>query len=95
MPIETRTSEHGLFPELALSTRGVKAGVLPSQDIRDLISTGNPIFSEMRGPEWEFVELPTGHYPMFSRPDDLANLLASFAKKTTKSPVQEKHATAP
>src|SRR5437588_4724057 len=39
MPLETRTGR-GLFPELATSTRGVKAGVLPSQDIQDLISTG-------------------------------------------------------
>ena len=29
----------------------------------------------MAGPNWWFVELPTGHYPMFSRPDDLAAVL--------------------
>ena len=55
MPIETRTSEQGLFPELAASTRGVKAGVLPSQDIQDLISTGKitartPILEEQIQP---------------------------------------------
>src|SRR5437588_4112082 len=54
MPLETRT-EHGLFPELATSTRGVKAGVLPSQDIQDLISTGKitartPILEEQIQP---------------------------------------------
>src|SRR5258708_7166533 len=55
MPIETRTSEQGLFPELAASIRGVKAGVLPSQDIQDLISTGKitartPILEEQIQP---------------------------------------------
>jgi hypothetical protein len=29
----------------------------------------------MVGQNWRFVELPTGHYPMFSRPDDLAAVL--------------------
>jgi dCTP deaminase len=40
MPLETSTSERTLFPELASSPRSVKAGVLPSQDIQDLISRG-------------------------------------------------------
>src|SRR3979411_705897 len=55
MPLEAHTSEQGLFPELAASTRGAKAGVLPSQDIQDLISTGkitarNPILEEQIQP---------------------------------------------
>src|SRR5713226_10336750 len=55
MPLEAHTSEQGLFPELAASTRGVKAGVLPSQDIQDLISTGKivartPILEEQIQP---------------------------------------------
>jgi hypothetical protein len=29
----------------------------------------------MANPNWRFVELFTGHYPMFSRPDDLAAVL--------------------
>ena len=37
------------------------------------------------GPEWRFVELPTGHYPMFSRPEDLAELLLDFP---SEKPVQ-------
>src|ERR1700724_2620673 len=55
MPLETRTSEQVLFGELAASARGVKAGVLPSQDIQDLISTGEivartPILDEQIQP---------------------------------------------
>src|ERR1700674_4562126 len=55
MPLEAHTSEQGLFPELAASTRGVKAGVLPSQDIQELLSSGKitartPILEEQIQP---------------------------------------------
>jgi hypothetical protein len=30
------------------------------------------VFREMASPSWRFIEFPTGHYPMFSRPEDLA-----------------------
>jgi pimeloyl-ACP methyl ester carboxylesterase len=55
-----------------------KVGVLCSlslEEVRAIIASGNPLFREMAGPNWQFVELPTGHYPMFSRPDDLASVL--------------------
>lgn len=35
-------------------------------------------FPEMADPEWSVRELPTGHWPMFSRPADLAALLADL-----------------
>jgi acyl carrier protein len=35
-------------------------------------------FAEMADPEWSARELPTGHWPMFSRPADLAALLADL-----------------
>lgn len=34
-----------------------------------------PMFRHMAGDQWEFVELPTWHWPMFSRPADLAEIL--------------------
>jgi len=43
--------------------------------VREMISGGHPLFRELSGPGWRFAELPTGHWPMFSRPDDLADLL--------------------
>ena len=30
---------------------------------------------ELSNPEWRFVEVPTGHWPMFSKPAELAALL--------------------
>lgn len=46
-----------------------------SHQVREMIATGNPTFGELAGANWQFVDLPTGHWPMFSRPADLAALL--------------------
>jgi hypothetical protein len=45
------------------------------EKLRELIGSGNPLFRPLSGPNWRFVESPTGHWPMFSRPDDLAEVL--------------------
>jgi len=55
-----------------------KVGIFCSlslEEVQAIIASGNPLFREMASPNWRFVELPTGHYPMFSRPDDLAAVL--------------------
>jgi len=55
-----------------------KLGILCSfslDRVKEMVAGGNPSFREMVGPNWRFAELPTGHYPMFSRPDDLAAVL--------------------
>ncbi|MFD2348213.1 alpha/beta fold hydrolase [Nonomuraea ferruginea] len=51
------------------------ASAMPVAVIRELIASGNPAFAELGTPQWTFVELPTGHWPMFTRPADLAALL--------------------
>jgi pimeloyl-ACP methyl ester carboxylesterase len=43
--------------------------------VKEAITGDDPLFRQLAGPNWRFVELPTGHWPMFSRPEDLANLL--------------------
>jgi pimeloyl-ACP methyl ester carboxylesterase len=53
--------------------------------VQEMIASGNPLFREMASPTWRFVELPTGHYPMFSRPDDLAVVLLDLP---SEKPVQ-------
>lgn len=50
----------------------------PLAQVKEMISAGHPWFAELAGPEWSLAELPTGHWPMFSRPDDLAALLAGL-----------------
>lgn len=46
--------------------------------VQEWIATGGPMFSGLAVAGWQFVELPTGHWPMFSRPHDLAALLHSL-----------------
>jgi hypothetical protein len=55
-----------------------KLGILCSfslEQVQEMIDSGAPWARELAGPNWRFVELPTGHYPMFSRPEDLVELL--------------------
>ncbi len=55
-----------------------KVGILCSfslDQVKEMIASGQPLFRELAGPEWRYVELPTGHWPMFSRSEDLAKLL--------------------
>lgn len=52
---------------------------IPSATVRDLVASGNPMFQELAGPEWTFIDLPTGHWPMFSKPRELAELLMKEA----------------
>jgi hypothetical protein len=48
---------------------------------KELIESGAPLFQELNDPNLTFAELPTGHYPMFSRPRELTEiLLATFYK---------------
>ena len=47
--------------------------------VRQLLDSGNAMFSELTGPSWTFVDLPTGHWPMFSKPRELSELLLQQA----------------
>ncbi|MBO1415872.1 alpha/beta fold hydrolase [Streptomyces sp. FH025] len=51
----------------------------PLDRVKAMIAAGHPFFAGMAGPDWELRELPTGHWPMFSRPADTAEVLAEIA----------------
>jgi pimeloyl-ACP methyl ester carboxylesterase len=51
---------------------------IPLAQVREMIAAGHPWFAELAGPEWSFLELPTGHWPMFSVPGPLASLLGEL-----------------
>ena len=55
----------------------------PIDEVKGLIAAAHPWFAEMSGPEWSFEELPTGHWPMFSRPEDLARVLLEVRAKVS------------
>jgi pimeloyl-ACP methyl ester carboxylesterase len=48
---------------------------MPTAKVVELIAAGNPWFAELANLSVRHTELPTGHWPMFSRPKDLAELL--------------------
>jgi pimeloyl-ACP methyl ester carboxylesterase len=52
---------------------------IPSAQVKQLVASGNSMFRELSGPEWTFIDLPTGHWPMFSRPKELVDLLDAQA----------------
>jgi pimeloyl-ACP methyl ester carboxylesterase len=47
----------------------------PLAQVQEMVAAGHPWFAELASPQWSFLELPTGHWPMFSEPDRLAALL--------------------
>ncbi|KAB2353630.1 alpha/beta fold hydrolase [Actinomadura montaniterrae] len=52
---------------------------IPLPAVKQMAAGGNPVFAPMAGPGWTYRELPTGHWPMFSKPRELAALLAESA----------------
>lgn len=62
---------------------------ISSGQIRELVEAGHPMFSEVgRLTEVDFVDLPTGHWPMWSRPADLAQVIASAVSPRVAALVQ-------
>ena len=54
---------------------------LPSEVMMGLAQQGNPMFAEVaRLTDLELVDLPTGHWPMWSRPDDLAEAISAATR---------------
>jgi pimeloyl-ACP methyl ester carboxylesterase len=51
---------------------------IPLAQVRQMIDSGHPWFAALAGPSWSFLELSTGHWPMFSVPGRLASLLAGL-----------------
>jgi pimeloyl-ACP methyl ester carboxylesterase len=54
----------------------------PLDQIRQMIESGHPWFAELGGPQWELLEMPSSHWPMFSSPGDLEAVLRRLADRT-------------
>jgi pimeloyl-ACP methyl ester carboxylesterase len=64
------------------SASGLRADhfrLLDLATLRALIARNDPRVELFADPDWELHELPTGHWPMFSMPDALADLLHRLA----------------
>lgn len=71
---------------LRRSHRGVPVETLvsctfPEEVVRKLMGEHHPMFSGF-GANFQLRALPTGHWPMFSRPVDLAQLLVEIAEES-------------
>ncbi|MFH7339627.1 alpha/beta fold hydrolase [Streptomyces sp. KHY 26] len=64
--------------EIPDTPRTLIACTFAVEQVRALVAAGVPAFSMLAGPEWTMAGLPTGHWPMLSRPKELAELLAGF-----------------
>ena len=57
---------------------------IPSAQVMEWADAGHPMFAEVsRFDHVDLIDLPTGHWPMWSRPGDLARILAAAATSPT------------
>ncbi|MCZ2810107.1 alpha/beta hydrolase [Modestobacter sp. VKM Ac-2979] len=57
---------------------------IPSAQLLELARAGHPMFAEVANLEQlDVIDLPTGHWPMWSRPRDLANAIHSAASRVS------------
>lgn len=55
---------------------------IPSAQLLELARAGHPMFAEVDAlDDLEVIDLPTGHWPMWSRPADLAKTIGSAASR--------------
>lgn len=51
---------------------------IPSSQVMELLEAGHPMFAEVANlKNVDYIDLPTGHWPMWSRPADLAEIIAA------------------
>ncbi|MFD6054670.1 alpha/beta fold hydrolase [Agromyces sp. NPDC060279] len=56
---------------------------IPGEQLRELVRAGHPMFAELAKLDgFDLVELPTGHWPMWSRAADLAEVVLAEASRT-------------
>jgi pimeloyl-ACP methyl ester carboxylesterase len=78
-PFGTATQPLKRPDPLPATPRTLIATTIPLAAVKAMAEQGHPVFAEMAGPGWTYRELPTGHWPMLSRPRDLAAVLAETA----------------
>ena len=59
--------------------------IIACDDMRSLVEAGEPMITQFTQPPWQWIEMQTGHWPMFSAPDDLAEILNSLAPEEVEA----------
>lgn len=54
--------------------------LIACDEMRGLVAAGVPQIAAMAAPPWHYLELETGHWPMFSAPGELAELLDGLVR---------------
>lgn len=62
--------------EIPGTPRTLIASTFTVEQVEAMVGAGLPAFSMLAEPGWTMTELPTGHWPMLSRPKELAELLS-------------------
>jgi pimeloyl-ACP methyl ester carboxylesterase len=82
-PYATLTSPVHTVRDVAGAVRRVAilctAGGMDVETVRSMIADGDPRAGVFAAPDWELTELATGHWAMWSAPDELAALLHEIA----------------
>ncbi|MGI5215841.1 alpha/beta fold hydrolase [Plantactinospora sp. CA-290183] len=79
-PLRTATDPVRHLPAPPVPTALI-ACTFPVEMVREMIDQGNPFFAGLAGAD--LYALPTGHWPMFSEPERLAELLARIGGPPT------------
>ena len=53
--------------------------MIACDDMRGLVAAGAPQIVALTAPPWQYLELETGHWPMFSAPGELTEMLDGLA----------------
>jgi pimeloyl-ACP methyl ester carboxylesterase len=59
--------------------------LIACDDMRGLIAAGVPQIAVMAAPPWHYLELDTGHWPMFSTPAELSKMLDGLVATPERS----------
>jgi pimeloyl-ACP methyl ester carboxylesterase len=59
--------------------------IIACDDMRGLVEAGEPMITQLTQPPWQWIDLQTGHWPMFSAPDELAEILDSLVPEEVEA----------
>lgn len=71
-PLRLHGTFRGQYQRIVVIARGLGVDMA---GFKALIGQGIPAFAPMAAPDWRFLELATGHWPMLTAPDLLADVL--------------------
>ncbi|MDQ2654356.1 MAG: alpha/beta hydrolase [Chloroflexota bacterium] len=59
--------------------------IIACNDVMSLAEAAVPEITQFQQEPWQWIELPTGHWPMFSAPDELAEILDALAPEEVEA----------